>query len=437
MQTVIQGRLQHYLSGNQNGKEEPDYEIPTFRTLEEDGTSFTKFVNHYDLSTDELVILLLSLVPHIYPQFFEPIIGEFLPQGGDFPEFGGIKGLHHRGLIPTGETALFILCGRNLDRRFNVQRILLGDHIFSRYNIIRLEESKLGEPIMSGRLLIDQDYLNLFTMGYISIPKMSASFPAQHLTTKLEWSDMVLNPSTAKQLKDIEVWVRYNPKLFQEWGMERKLKPGFRALFYGPPGTGKTLAANLIGKNTGKPIFRVDLSQMVSKYIGETEKNLSNLFDKAKNKDWILFFDEADAIFGKRTNAKDAHDKYANQEVSYLLQRIEDFPGLTILASNFKGNIDAAFLRRFNACIFFPLPQPEERIKLWKKAFPAQVAFSPEVNFNQIAQKYEVTGANIMNIVHFVCLQAMQSNTHQISLDSIEEGILKEFTKVGKQMPSS
>ena len=134
----------------------------------------------------------------------------------------------------------------------------------------------------------------------------------------------------------------------------------------GPPGTGKTMTASLLGKEFNKDVYRIDLSQIVSKYIGETEKNLEKIFVKAEHKDWILFFDEADALFGKRSNVQSAHDKYANQEVSYLLQRVEDFSGLIILASNYKTNIDSAFVRRFNAIIHFPMPGHHERFELWR-----------------------------------------------------------------------
>src|SRR5690606_1665724 len=151
----------------------------------------------------------------------------------------------------------------------------------------------------------------------------------------------------------------------KDWGMEKRLNPGFRVLFHGPPGTGKTLTASLLGKYTGKEVYKIDLSMVVSKFIGETEKNLANLFDKAENKDWILFFDEADALFGKRTNVRDAHDKYANQEVSFLLQRTETYAGLVILATNFKNNIDDAFARRFQSHIYFPSPAFGERLKIW------------------------------------------------------------------------
>jgi len=136
---------------------------------------------------------------------------------------------------------------------------------------------------------------------------------------------------------------------------EKKLKPGYRTLFYGPQGSGKKLTAVLIGKEFDKPVYKIDLSNLVSKYIGETEKNLRIIFDSAEGKEWILFFDEADALFGERTGVKDAHDRYSNQEVSYLLQRIEDYNGLVILATNMKNNIDEAFIRRFNLIIRFPL----------------------------------------------------------------------------------
>ena len=138
--------------------------------------------------------------------------------------------------------------------------------------------------------------------------------------------------TTKGEIEQIKIWLTYNADLLQDSNLSRKIKPGYRALFYGPPGTGKTLTASLLGKQFNKEVYRIDLSQVVSKYIGETEKNLEKVFSKAENKDWILFFDEADALFGKRSNVQNAHDKYANQEVSYLLQRVEDFPGLIILA---------------------------------------------------------------------------------------------------------
>jgi SpoVK/Ycf46/Vps4 family AAA+-type ATPase len=216
--------------------------------------------------------------------------------------------------------------------------------------------------------------------------------------------------------------------------MKKKLKLGYRSLFYGPPGTGKTLTASLLGKYTGKDVYKVDISMMVSKFIGETEKNLANLFARAESKDWILFFDEADALFGKRTNVRDAHDKYANQEVSYLLQRVENYDGLVILSSNFKSNIDEAFIRRFQSIIQFPMPNAKERLQLWQMAFPSQVRLADVVDLPQLSATYELTGSDIMNVVHYCCLQALQQGDTVIHQEDLLYAIKREFSKAGKMM---
>jgi SpoVK/Ycf46/Vps4 family AAA+-type ATPase len=195
---------------------------------------------------------------------------------------------------------------------------------------------------------------------------------------------------------------------------------------------GKTLTASLLGKYTGKDVYRIDISMVVSKFIGETEKNLSNLFARAESKDWILFFDEADALFGKRTNVRDAHDKYANQEVSYLLQRVENYDGLVILASNFKSNIDGAFIRRFQSIIHFPLPSPKEWLQLWQMAFPSQLKLAETVNLPTLSTAYELTGADIMNVVQHCCLQALQRGNAMIHETDLIHAIKRELSKAGK-----
>jgi len=224
----------------------------------------------------------------------------------------------------------------------------------------------------------------------------------------------------------------HNHSIMFDWGLRKRVKPGYRALFYGPPGTGKTLAASLIAKHTGRDLFRVDLSKIVSKYIGETEKNLANFFDRAQYKNWCIFFDEADACFGKRTSTKEAKDRYANQEVSYLLQRIEDYPGLVIMASNLKNNIDKAFFRRFNNLIYFPLPKEPERLRMWEQAFPSVVEIEKDISLEQFARDYELTGSNIMNVVQFACLRARADNSTLIRREYLEQGIHKEYRKESK-----
>ncbi|MCC6726877.1 MAG: ATP-binding protein, partial [Saprospiraceae bacterium] len=386
------------------------------------------------LKGNELLLLLLALTPHLSPGFFRSILAEHLPDGGDFPEFGGVKGQNHRDILPTGETAQFILAGDDLEKRLEVQRLFSTDHWFHKKGILRLEPVPPGEPVMSGRIILDPEVLEMLTLGSVSKPRFSTDFPAEYIETGMDWSDLVLAPSTLRQIREIESWVRHQATFFEKWGMGKKVKPGYRALFHGPPGTGKTLTATLLGKSTGKDVYKIDLSMVVSKYIGETEKNLARLFDKAQNKDWILFFDEADALFGKRTSVRDAHDKYANQEVSYLLQRIESYPGLVILASNFKSNIDDAFLRRFQAMVFFPIPKPDERLVLWEKAFPPNIGIDPAIEWPRIAQQYELTGASIMNIVQYCCIVALEQSKDAISLENLQNGIRNELVKEGKML---
>jgi AAA+ superfamily predicted ATPase len=427
LQSVIEARLKMLL-GHANIFIQP--EIGYFQ----DESVFARFLDQCDPDFNELTILLLALTPHIHPNFFHQIIAEHLPDGGDFPEFGGVKAANHRGILPTGETAQFILAGDDLEKRLEVQHILSNDHWFSQKRILWLEAVREGEPIMSGRLILDPEIVEQLTTGTVSKPRFSMDFPAEHVETQMEWDDLVLHPNTLSQIREIEHWITHSETLLQEWGMKKKIKPGYRALFYGPPGTGKTLTATLLGKYTGKDVFRIDLSRVVSKYIGETEKNLSKLFDKAEHKNWILFFDEADALFGKRTGIRDAHDKYANQEVAYLLQRVEGYNGLVILASNQRANIDEAFTRRFQTIIHFPTPRPEERMEIWQKAFPPQIEMADDINLAQISARYELTGAGILNVVHYCAVEVLADGSNRLDWKRLEAGIMREFVKEGKMV---
>ena len=330
------------------------------------------------------VTVMITLIPHLQPNFFESIILEHLPNGGDFPEIGGVKATNHRSMLPTGETLQFILAGTNVTQRVRLQQLFSQDHFFHRQGIIWLENVKEGEPVMSGRLILSAEWVDKILLGKESPPRFGPDFPAKKIETGIQWDDVVLHPRTMDQINDIRIWLLHHDKFNNDANLKVKIKPGYRVLFYGPPGTGKTLTAALLGKEYNKDVYRIDLSQIVSKYIGETEKNLENVFRKAETKDWILFFDEADALFGKRTNVQSAHDKYANQEVSYLLQRVEDYAGLLILASNFKNNLDDAFIRRFHAVVHFPMPGSRDRLTLWQKSLPAGFALHSSVNLNAL-----------------------------------------------------
>lgn len=390
------------------------------------------YIKENNLITQEIILLLLTLIPNISPALLSEVITSFLPNGGEFIEFGGVKGKNHRGILPTGETLLYILFGNDLEKRIKGMDSLFQESTLIINKVIYLDIVPSGEPKMSGKLTLDEEYLELFLHGKILKPEMSQAFPAKLIETNLEWKDLILNEKTILEVKELETWLKHNEVLMNEWNMKHLIKPGYRVMLYGPPGTGKTLTASLLGKYINKDVYRIDLSMVVSKYIGETEKNLSSLFDKAINKDWILFFDEADSIFGKRTNVRDAHDKYANQEVSYLLQRIEAHPGLIILASNFKNNIDTAFSRRFQSMIEFEMPKHPERLRLWKNCLPKNVPLEKGLSLEKLARQYTITGSNIVNVVQYACLETIANNDKVIKESYILKGIRKEYSKEGK-----
>lgn len=410
------------------------YEMPVLSLPHEDDSPIQQLIENHDLGHSDVIALMLAMAPHMQPLFLSDVLSGLLNEGESLPEFGGCKGKNHLGILPTGETLLFIVAGNDLQSRLEAIHYFQSQSLLFKKHILKFEEVPAGEPAMSGRVIIDEESLDLFMTGEIQKPKMGPNFPAKLIETNLEWENLILQPKTLNQIQEIQTWLEYNDLVLHSWGLGDKVKPGFRVMFYGPPGTGKTLTASLLGKYTGRDVYRIDLSLVVSKYIGETEKNLSKLFDKAADKDWILFFDEADSIFGKRTNVKDSHDKYANQEVSYLLQRIEAHPGLVILASNLKSNIDAAFTRRFQSIIEFESPGIKERQLLWEDNLPQLIPLDEDVSVSHLSKLYNLTGANIVNIVHYACLKTAQEGKTSIPLEHLVNGIKREHIKEGRMM---
>lgn len=400
--------------------------------ISEDDSQYASIVKHYKLDFRERVVLLLALVPHIQPHLLDIFFIKNADYDRGFTEFGGVKGQSHGGFIPTGETAAFILSVNEFEKRFQLLSIFSEDHPFRKFNILQLLSPGNNEPYLSGTISLSSEYLTYFTLGTSHKPDFSINFPAKRIHTEAEWSELVLEDIILEEISEIRDWIIHGNKLMDDWGMRKKIKPGFRTLFYGPPGTGKTLTATLIGKSTGLDVYRIDLSMVVSKFIGETEKNLASVFDQAQNKNWILFFDEADALFGKRTQTSSSNDRYANQEVSYLLQRIEDFPGVIILATNLKANLDEAFSRRFQSMIYFPLPGPEQRLRLWQQSFSDKTVLESGMDLNEIAEKYEVAGGAIINITRFASLMALKRGNNIIMKKDVISGIRREFLKEGK-----
>ena len=394
-----------------------------------DPSPFCRFIDRHRLEPDEVLLLVIAVTPWVRPDLFDRVVAHCQGEDRNFEILGGVRGKQHRGVLPTGDTVLCLLAGSDTAARLRWQSQLLGDGRVIRQGLAYLEPPVANEPPMSGRFLIDQDVAEMMLTGVHRAPRMTARFPAQRLETELAWDSLVLPAQTLGRVLELCAWITHRDALLDGWDMRRKLRPGCRALFFGPAGTGKTLTATLLGKLTGKDVFRVALSMVVSKYIGDTEKNLAALFDKAEHKDWILFFDEADALFGKRSQVRDARDRYANQEVSFLLQRIEIFDGLAILASNLTNNVDAAFSRRFEHMIHFPMPKASERLALWRKSLPDAVELEPGLDLPALAAQFELSGGTIMNIVRHCCLQAISRGSATLRKADFEEGVRREYAK--------
>ena len=246
-------------------------------------------------------------------------------------------------------------------------------------------------------------------------------------------NDMVLNPRTRSILQDFIEDRRSASRVLSEWGLGAQFgkTQGAAALFRGPPGTGKTMAAGAVASALERPLVRIDLSGLVSKYIGETEKNLERAFGAAEASGALLFFDEADALFGRRSDVSDAHDRYANLETSYLLQRLESFTGIAVLASNLHQNIDEAFLRRLDQIVDFPAPGPTERAALWRRIEATRAPVSSDVDFDDLARRFELTGGEIRNCWLDSAHRAARAGG-AITLDQLIEAVARELTKQGR-----
>jgi len=256
---------------------------------------------------------------------------------------------------------------------------------------------------------------------------------ARKISPRYKWSDIILPEDQITILHEIVSTVRGRPIVLEEWGVGGKLaaSAGVTILFAGPPGTGKTMGAEVIASELGLDLYKIDLSTIVSKYIGETEKNLERIFNEAQTSNAILFFDEADAIFGKRSEVKDAHDRYANIEVSYLLQRMEQYDGVTVLATNLRANLDDAFTRRLNFALDFPFPDDKYRLRIWQTLFPSTVPRAPEVDLAVMARRFKLPGGNIRNIIVSAAFLAA-ADGGVVTMAHLLHGARREMQKMGR-----
>jgi len=426
---VIEQVIKSYFQ--QEGHENDWLEIP-LHDVSKQNDAYSSLINKWQLTKLDRLALAIAIAPHFKPEVLDIFFGKNRLYDRGFTEFGGMVDKNHPGFLPTGQTFYFLATCVHPELRHKAIKLLQSDHPLMKEQVLLLTETETGIPLHNGILALGKAWYHYFLTGNELPQENTPSFPAQKITTSLDWKDIVLDNEILEEVMELKTWAEHGDTLLYDWGLEKQLKPGYRALFYGPPGTGKTLTATLLGKVTNRDVYKIDLSLIVSKWVGDTEKNLSAIFDIARYKKWILFFDEADALFGKRTNTSTSNDRFANQQTAYLLQRIEDFPGFVILASNLRANMDDAFTRRFQSIIHFDMPGVNERHRLWQSIFSGKCKLHRDIDLYKIAEEYELAGGAIINILRTCALVAIQQDNAVVQRKNLMDAIRRELKKENK-----
>ncbi|GGT11632.1 ATP-binding protein [Nonomuraea spiralis] len=358
------------------------------------------------------------------------LTGEHAWDGGDFP-----GALFHSLAMPAPDPRRAVLAWREHLGAHTGEAREWAEQLVSRF---RLPPRRIGAALAlaDNQRLMEPDDRPLALADVAAACRGHLGGRLDGLAVRIDpargWRDLVLPEDRANQLRAIGDQVRHDFRVHREWGFRRG--GGLTVLFSGPPGTGKTMAAEVLAHDLDLDLYKVDLSGVVSKYVGETEKNLARVFHEAWAAHAILFFDEADALFGKRTQVSDAHDRYANIETGYLLQKLDDHEGMVILATNLRQNLDEAFTRRLRFIVEFPFPEVDSRSRIWRTSFPPHAPVAPDVDFDELARRFPLSGGNIANVVLNAAFLAA-ADGGGIERRHILLGARTEFEKIGKLWP--
>jgi hypothetical protein len=396
----------------------PDEGLPPRDTFLGDGP-LGQIVQGCGLSAAEALVLVAAIAPEV-DESFEAWYERLNARPGS-------SGL-------TGEVAR-TLVARTFAGRLTAAVLLDRDAPLFRFGLLRLEGAR--PPALSMRLAPDPPLLAWILGRRPPRAEEAWDFAATQLLTVHAFDDLVVPTAVADQLRAVVSRIVHHDRVVEGWGFGRHHDnvASVVALFHGAPGTGKTMAAALVAKAAGLPAYAVDLSALVSKYIGDTQKHLAHLFDRAEREACVLVFDEADAIFGKRTELSDAHDRYANQDVGYLLGRIERHTGVVILATNLLANIDEAFIRRIDLQVEFPEPSIGERERLWARVLPPELPVG-ELDLRGLAGRYELTGAQIRDAAVEAAYIAA-ANGQVVTEAHLLDGIRGQYAKAGRSLPGA
>ncbi|GAB5419056.1 MAG: hypothetical protein Crog4KO_05640 [Crocinitomicaceae bacterium] len=384
--------------------------------------AYALFLSENDLTDQDRFLLCVSLSRYL-GDFWKMLFLEKNPFGIH---------VENEFAYPTFTTVVAILAGNDLEKRLEVLEVLKSDAVLFSKQVVDIDQKEPGQDMMACRLKVHANWRELFLWNRHELPRYSMEFPAEQLTTDLDWEELILEPFPMAKLEEISDWMENRDELANVVKGSGHLKPGYRCLFYGPSGTGKSLAAALLGKRFGIPVFRIDLSNLVSKYVGETSKNLKRIFDLAEDKNWILFFDEGDAIFGKRVDTSQTDNKtasYANQDIAFLLQRIERFNGLVLVATNMRKNMDAAFSRRFENIIHFNIPTPEKAMEIWGEYLPKHIQINNEAQIQRLIAENRLSLASLYNVMHRLTLMSISKKQNEFKLADITKLMGEEKMK--------
>lgn len=398
----------------------------------EDGGAFANFIRENELADADRVLLTLALAALFKPAVLLP----FVLAAGE-PEkrvrFGGAFHKESPKFLPTTQTGIFLLAGADEELSAYYHCYFNSKHRLFTSNVL-LVHNEEGKSFFESEIRLNEQFLATILVGTAPRLDGDSGFPAKRSKHTHTLRDVTLSETTLAELDKLKRFARNMKSL---WALPdgAKYRNNFIGIFSGDPGTGKSHTAEAIGNELSLPVYKVNFAQLVSKYIGETEKNLERIFDRFSGQPSILFFDEAESIFSKRTEVKDSHDKHSNNEQSFLLQKIEEYNGIVILATNVQNlsqYFDKAFQRRIRQIITFPFPEFQERRKLWQNALGNSFSYEEDL-VNRLAMNYQLTGGGIYNIISEGVLEALDRNSNIITFEMLEPAIMDEFKKTGRK----
>jgi AAA+ superfamily predicted ATPase len=397
------------------------------------GTSYERLVNEHQLSETDRVVLNVAFAALINPAIFVPFMLQFKN-----PEkralYGGIVKEEAAQFYPTVRTAIYLLAG-NDEEMMNYNLCLFNNrHKLFTSNLLTTRATQESSSFLDYEIIFNDQFIATILQGDEPRLDGDSGFPARRGKHTHTMNDVILDE---KPLKELEKLRRFARNMKNLWTLpnSKKYRQNFICIFSGDPGTGKSHTAEAIGNELSLPVYKVNFAQLVSKYIGETEKNLERVFDRFSGQPSILFFDEAESIFSKRIEVKDSHDKHSNNEQSFLLQKIEEYNGIVILATNVQNlsqYFDKAFQRRIRQIITFSFPEYPERIRLWENALGKPFVYQ-EGLVDNLAKNYQFSGGGIYNIISEAVIEALDRNTETITFELLENAMMDEFKKTGRK----